>query len=113
MDLMALIPKIRSDKKMPEMPKEWMDVELMKGELEKAGFREVESHKVDVTMKMENLEALCDMLLKMPHIAMMTSDFSEADHAKFKTMMFEEGRKMAPRDPVELKGVSLVAVGRK
>ncbi len=69
MDLMALLPRIRPDKIMPKMPKEWENVDLMGEELRKAGFRDVESHRVPTSMKYESLEGLADfMATKMPHM---------------------------------------------
>lgn len=114
MDLMNSLKKVRPDKQMLEVPKEWMEVELMKGELEKAGFKDVESLQVETKMRFEKLETFCDfVILKVPHIVALTKDMSEEEIAKFKTTMMEEGRKMCPNEPGELKGVALIAVGRK
>ena len=68
MDLMNLLPQIRPDKQMPTMPENWSDVALLKAELEKAGFKDVETQEVDVDMRYEKTEEFVDfMMQKMPH----------------------------------------------
>lgn len=114
MDLMNLVPKIRPDKQMPEIPKEWMSADAVKGELEKAGFKDVESEQVHTTMRFEKMEELADFIInKLPHMKMLTKDFSDDDHAKLKALWIEEGKKMCPSEPGELKGITIVATGRK
>ena len=114
MDLMNLLPQVRPDKTMPEMPKAWMNGDLMKAELEKAGFIDVESHQVPTAMRFDTLASLVDfMLTKMPHMVMLTRDFSEEDITKLKDIMVAEGKKMNADEPGTLKGTALVAVGRK
>lgn len=114
LDLMNLLPRIRPDKAMPELPKEWMNVDAMKGELEKGGFRDVESFRVNTTMKFERMEELVDfMLTKMPHMIHLTKDFSTDDFQKLKDLSVQEGNKMCSSEPGELSGVALIAVGRK
>ena len=113
LDLMRLISRIRPDKKLPDLPKEWNDVNSIKGELEKAGFRDVESHQVETTMRFDKVEDLSGILFKLPHMVMMMNDFSEDETTRFKELMMDEARKLALHDPGELKGIALVAVGRK
>lgn len=111
---MNLLPTVRPDKKTPDLPREWMSAEGMKAELEKAGFRDVESCQVHTGMSFEKLESLVDFILeKMPHIVLLLEDFSAEDKSKLKALMMAEGRKMCPDDPGRLTGISLVAVGRK
>ena len=71
-DLMYLLPEIRPDKDMPQLPKEWSDVTLMKGELEKAGFKDVESYQVATTMKFEKVDEIVNVFTdKMPQMVML------------------------------------------
>ena len=114
MDLMNLFPKVRPDKKMFEMPSDWSEAGPLKGALEKAGFRDVESYEVETTMEYERMEPFVEfMLYKMPHMQMMSKDLSEEEMTRLKDMMVEEGRKMCASEPGVLKGTALVAVGRK
>lgn len=69
MDLMQLLPRVRPDKTMPQLPKDWANVDLMRGKLEEAGFREVEAHRVETGMAFDSREKLVDMMLNvMPHM---------------------------------------------
>ena len=114
MDLMNLLPQVKPEAKMPEMPKEWMDVDLIKAELEKAGFKDVESHQVHTTMQFDKMAPLVDfMLMKSPHMVMLTQNYSEDDMAKLKSLMTVEGKKMNANEPGVLTGTALIAVGRK
>lgn len=114
LDLMRLLPRVRPDKRLPDLPKEWEDIDLMKRELEKAGFRDVEGYPVETKMTFDKLEPLVDFLItKMPHMVMLTKDFSEGERASLKDLLLEEGRKMCPNEPGSFVGTALVAVGRK
>lgn len=111
---MNILPKVLPEKKMPEVPENWKNIAPMKAELEKAGFEDVEGQEVQVEMQTDSLEIFIDFILdKMPHTVMMLKDVSAEDKARVRERMMEEGRKLAPTDPVNLKGVALVAVGRK
>lgn len=114
MDLMNILPRIRPDKTMPSVPKEWQSWEAMKGELEKAGFKDVEALQVETTMSFEKYDPYIDFMVdKMPHMVHLIADFSAEEKAKLKQEMKEEMKKMSPQEPGTLKGVALVAVGRK
>ena len=114
MELMSLLPQVRPDKKMPEIPKEWMNVDGMKSELQKAGFENVESHQVHTSMHFEKLASLVDFMAnKMPHMVMLTKDFTEDDKEKLTALMIAEGKKMCSTEPGTLQGTALVCVGRK
>ena len=104
-DLMGLVARVRDDKKLPEIPKEWENVDLMKKELEKASFKDVESYQVDVEMPFEKMEPLLDfMITKMPHMIMLTQDFSKEEMDRLRALSLEEGKKMCPQEPGSFKG---------
>ena len=114
MDLMNLLPQVRSDKKPIEMPKAWCNWELMKGELEKAVFKDVQAYQVETEMKFERYDPCIDIFVdKMPHMIAMMEDFSADERAKTRALMKEEMKKISPQEPGSLRGVALVAVGRK
>jgi ubiquinone/menaquinone biosynthesis C-methylase UbiE len=114
LQLMNLLPKVRPDKEMPTIPKAWKDAAPMKAELEKAGFRDVEAHEVHVEMTVDKMEAFVDFMLhKMPHMVMLTKDFTSDEEEQLRKLVLQEGRKLCPEDPGILTGVSLVAVGTK
>lgn len=114
MDVMMLLPRIRPDKKNPSMPPEWMEVDKMKGELEKAGFKDVESVQVPTSMGYDRRADFVELCLtKMPPLRASLKDFTEDDMAQLRTLMDEELKKMCPDEPGTLQGVALVATGRK
>lgn len=68
MQLMNLLPKIRPDKQMPEIPEGWKNAGPLKAELEKAGFKDVEAHEVHVEMTVDKVDTFVDFMMdKMPH----------------------------------------------
>jgi SAM-dependent methyltransferase len=114
MDLMMLTPQIRPDKKNPSIPDEWTSAENMKVELEKAGFKDVESVRVPTSMSFESREAMVSLCLdKMPIMRALTADLTEDEMARLRKLMDKEMKKMTPDEPGVLEGVALVAVGRK
>lgn len=114
LQLMNLLPKIRPDKKMPTIPEEWKNAGPMKAELEKAGFRDVEAQEVHVEMTVDNMETFVTFMSeKMPHMVSLTEDFTSDEMKQFKSLVLDEARKLCPKDPGVLKGVALVAVGKK
>lgn len=111
--LMGMIKTVRPDKEPPSIPAEWKDVELLKGELEKAQFKNVEAMEVEVTMSFESHDGLIDMLTsKMPPMLAMLKDFSEAEMRQFKDAMLKQVKEWCPELPGKMYGTALVAVGR-
>lgn len=114
MTLMLLLGKVRSDKKLPSIPGEWRSTTSLQGEMEKAGFRDVECHQVPVEMKYETHESIVEFLItKLPHMIALTRDMSEEEMTKLQEVMVEEARTMCPSAPGKLTGIGLVGVGRK
>lgn len=116
MDVMMLVKQVRPDKVMPAVPEAWTTAEGVKGEFEKAGFRDVGAREVEALMGFERVEDLVDLILeKMPHVKMMKSDMSEEEVGRLKTLMVEETEKLSDGQghPGLLKGVSVVGWGRK
>jgi len=114
LDLMNLLPKVRPDKTMPTMPGAWTSTGGIKGEMEKAGFRDVEVHECPVTMAFQHYESFARFFsTKLPHMVALTKDMSEEEVGKLQALMVEGMKKMCPQAPGALKGMSLVGVGRK
>ncbi|KAK3709686.1 hypothetical protein LTR37_010713 [Vermiconidia calcicola] len=114
LDLMMMLKDIRPDKEMPSMPKEWTSVENIKIELERAGYRDVESHEVATTLSYEERDTFVDfMFSKMPHMVAMMGDVTAEEKVKLLEHVSNEAKKMCPDEPGKLKGTALVAVGRK
>jgi ubiquinone/menaquinone biosynthesis C-methylase UbiE len=115
LDLMGTFSTVRPDINLPQLlPKAWSDVDLLREELESAGFRDVRSERVKVTMRVENHERLVEFLItKLPHSVELTKRMSEEEVRRWKEAAVEKCREMCPVVPGELHGVSLMATGRK
>lgn len=113
MDAMGEMTVVRPDIKLPSIPKEWGSAEAVKGELEKAGFTDVRSERVDVEMGYETHEKLVGTLTRMPHTLAMMKGMSEEETSSAKEAILRKCRKFNPNEPGTLKGVAIVAVGRK
>ncbi|CAJ2500944.1 Uu.00g037970.m01.CDS01 [Anthostomella pinea] len=113
-ELMKVLLKVRPDKTMPTMPEAWTSAKGIEGELKKAGFRDVEAHEVPVEMTFQDYGSFVEFLLgKLPHMLALTSDMGGEEIGKVKVEMVAEMKRMCLTEPGKLKGVSLVAVGRK
>lgn len=114
LDVMNTLKGVRPDLKLPELPKAWSDAELLRGELEGAGFREVVCEKVAVKMQFERHETLVEWLLtKLPHIVAVTKDLSEEEMGRYREAATKLCKEYCPNAPGELSGRSLLAIGRK
>ncbi|CAK3997390.1 COQ5 family methyltransferase like [Lecanosticta acicola] len=114
LQLMRMVGQVRPDKQLPGIPAEWQTAGPLKGELEKAGFREVESFEVEVIMTFESYDATIDLLTtKMPHMIAMLKDFSENEMQQLSDKMLRQMKEWCPELPGKLYGTALVAVGRK
>ncbi|KAK4507858.1 hypothetical protein PRZ48_001593 [Zasmidium cellare] len=114
LEIMRLVEVIKPERKMMEIPKAWMEKEGIKGELEKAGFTDVESREVEVEMTIEEYEPFLDLMTsKMPHMIAITKDYSEEEMKRLRDMMLAKLKEYSPTLPGKLYGTSLVAFGRK
>ncbi|KAK3639970.1 hypothetical protein LTR56_012144 [Elasticomyces elasticus] len=114
MDMMNLLPKIRPDKVMPAIPRAWMTTDGVKAEMEKAGFRDVETHQCPVEMPFQDHETFADFFIeKLPHMRALIKDMSEEEVTQLRELMVSGMKKQCPNAPGALKGIALVGVGRK
>lgn len=114
LDLMKTLHDVRPDLTLPELPKNWSDVDLLRKELEGAGFKEAHAERVDVKMQFEKHETLVDWLIeKLPHAIAMTKQMSAEEVQKWKDIATEKCKRFCPSAPGELSGWSLMASGRK
>lgn len=114
LDLMKTIKEVRPDLPLPELPRNWSEVELLRGELEIAGFREAQAERVAVKMPFERHETLVDWLIeKLPHAIAITKQMSAEEVRKWKELATAMCKEFCPDAPGELSGWSLMATGRK
>lgn len=113
-DLMNLYIKVRPDKKEVQIPKAWSEVDALRTELDKAGFKDVECYPVKTQLEFQTVDSFVNLMAdKMPHMQMATADMSKEEIKEFKRLMTEETRKLCPTEPGILYGTALVAIGRK
>ena len=116
-DWMALMhlcfKKIRPETKLPGPPKEWASVEGVKGELVKAGFRDVGVEELGIEMPLDDYEGLVKFNMSWPAIKDVMKDWTEEEKVRVVEVCVEELREGWPVLPATLKGTAIVGVGRK
>jgi ubiquinone/menaquinone biosynthesis C-methylase UbiE len=114
LQLMRLASVIRPDKQFPSLPEAWTNTSGVRSEFEKAGFREVDAVEVVTHWHFESYEAMAnDVMTKTPQMLALLKDFSDREKEELAALVIQECKKMAPSEPYALKGVSIVAYGRK
>ncbi|KAI5921287.1 S-adenosyl-L-methionine-dependent methyltransferase [Camillea tinctor] len=82
--------------------------------LEAAGFAGVELQEVPVDLPFQSHALFTDVLMtKMPPLVALLARFGPEQKDELRHLMIEEMRALCPEEPGALKGVALVAVGRK
>ncbi|KAK6079475.1 nucleoside-diphosphate-sugar epimerase [Seiridium cupressi] len=100
--------KLRPDVKALCLPEGWDTESALKKELEKAGFRDVETHLVPVEVAYQTYDVLAEVLTtRVPHIVARTSDFTDEERETLKKMIVEETRALCPTEPGALKGFAI------
>jgi ubiquinone/menaquinone biosynthesis C-methylase UbiE len=114
LDLMKMVTTVRAEKALPKLPAEWASVDGVKGELEKAGFKDVDAHRLEVKMLFETHESICKFMVEMmPHMVEMTKDWSQEEVKKLIETMTEKAKEMCLSEPGHLIGHAIVGIGRK
>lgn len=114
LDVMRKVTEVRPDAPMPEIPKAWMSTQGIHGEMEQAGFRDVEAVEVEVEMAIDSAEKFVVFLTtKMPHMVQLLKDWSEEEMERLREVCLRTMKGMLAQSPGILKGVALVGVGRK
>jgi len=114
MDIMKVMSEVDSAKQLPEIPSEWRSTSGVQGEMQKAGFRDTESHRVHVEMEFQTHESFVDFILaKIPHMITLTKGMSEAELAKLRESMVAKSKDMCPSEPGRFTGEAIVGVGKK
>lgn len=110
------VARIRGEAEEPPqmLPTAWRSGAGLRGELERAGFGEVECVEVEVQLRFDTYEALLEVLLtKMPHMVHLTESWTDEERARLREVMLKEVKEVSPTQPGSMTGVALVAVGRK
>ena len=114
LQVMMTLKEVRPDFTMPELPKNWKDAELLKKELEIAGFKDVKSERIPVTMKFETHEGLIDFMADaMPMMTAFTKLMTAEEVKRFKEVAVAKTKSFCQEAPGTLHGWALLAVGQK
>ena len=114
LDLMYTLDQVRPDLTLATLPEAWSNVDLLKKELETAGFKDVHSERVPVTMRFEKHESLVEFLItKLPHAVALTKQMTDDEVKRYKEVAVEKCKELCPEAPGTLHGRSLMAIGRK
>lgn len=113
-DLLRLVSMVRPDKVLPAMRRGWESAAAMKGELETAGFLDVEAFEVPTQRDYEKAQPFVEfMVRKLPFMKPIIKDMTEDEVERLIALMVQEIRNFCPVEPGWLEGTTLVAVGRK
>lgn len=91
----------------------WASEAGVKNEMEVAGFVEVETFVVGGEFKYENHADFAKMLMTMPIMKNVVSDYSEDEKKRLLVELEGALRKRNPAEPGVMTGFSIVALGRK
>ncbi|KAJ8103402.1 S-adenosyl-L-methionine-dependent methyltransferase [Lipomyces tetrasporus] len=113
-DLMSFVKKVRPDKVVPQLGPMWHTVEGIRGELEVAGFREVQVYSVETYMPFEDHDEIARYILtEFPGMKRLTSDMTRQELERTRDLMVEDIKFRHPTAPSRLVGTALVGIGRK
>ena len=100
--------------KFPEIPEAWKSVDGVKGEMDAAGFKDVDVREVETYMHYEDAKTTCRMLAtKMPIVAGLMKQWSKEDVEAYIDNMTKELVGMYGEKNGTMKGTVVVGLGRK
>lgn len=112
--IMTLTSQFRPERPSMKMPQEWLTIDGVRGELEGAGFRDVDVYPVKTYLPFEGYEQLADfMMYGFPNMDRMTAGFTAEEIAELKRQTIEYVKSRHPTAPSKLEGTAIVAVCRK
>src|ERR1700709_324795 len=114
MDLLSSLFKVRPDKQVPKMPAEWGTIEGIRGQLEAAGFRDIDVHPSETFWPFDNYEETVHYLLaQLPIMRKLTADVTQGELEDVHKLMVEDLKARHPSLPSRMRGTAIVGVGRK
>lgn len=112
--IMTLTNQFRPQRPSVKMPQEWLTIDGIRGELEGAGFRDVDVYPVKTYLPFEGYEQLADfMMYTFPNMDRMTAGFSEEELAELRRQIIDYVKSLHPTAPSKLEGTAIIAVCRK
>lgn len=112
--IMTLTNQFRPERKSMTMPREWLTIEGVQGELEEAGFRDVNVYPLKTYLPFQEYEKLADFMINtFPNMDRMTAGFTKEEFAELRRQIIEYVKSKHPTVPSKLEGTAIIAVCRK
>ncbi|KFY06824.1 hypothetical protein V492_07715 [Pseudogymnoascus sp. VKM F-4246] len=112
--IMTLTNQFRPERPSVKMPQEWLTIDGIRGELQEAGFRDVDVYPLKTYLPFEGYEELADfMMYTFPNMDRMTAGFSEEELGELRRQIIEYVKSRHPTAPSKLEGTAIIAVCRK
>lgn len=112
--ILKVISKLDPSHKPPAIGEEWGTASGVRAQLETAGFRDVEVREVQVDIPFKSHASFVEvMLTRVTQMVVASRGLPEGAQDKLRSLMIDEIKSICPTEPGVLKGVSLVAFGRK
>jgi ubiquinone/menaquinone biosynthesis C-methylase UbiE len=113
-DLISSLSKVRPDKHVPKMPAEWGTIEGIRGQLDAAGFRDIDVHPSETFWPFDNYEETVHYLLtQLPILRKLTADVTRGELEEVHKLMVEVLKARHPSLPSRMRGTAIVGLGRK
>ncbi|SCU79272.1 LAME_0A08020g1_1 [Lachancea meyersii CBS 8951] len=114
-ELCDVIGKIRPDLKMPSLPAEWASEDWIRGQFEKAGFRDVVIKPVHVSKDIDDPQEFAEFLVKTnnPVVSPILNLFTAEEKKKAVDMIVSEIRRVNPGSSPKISNVLLLSSARK
>lgn len=113
-EMMGKVTEVRPEKKVPGPGSIWKSEDGVKGELEAAGFKNVQAYSASIYMPFEDYVEIVDYLMStLPFMPMLTKDMTAEEISRLRDLMIQQVREEYPTLPGKLPGLAIVGVGRK
>ena len=110
----GFVKAVRPDKNLPAPNACWRSSEGLGGELEAAGFRDVQVFEAPSYMPFEDHEEIVQYLVSsLPPMKMLTADMTKEEIQKVVDMTIDWLKNKYPTTPARMVGTALIAIGRK
>ena len=111
---MKPITKIKPELTPPWGAPEFTSTSALTAELEKHGFSDVSVREVPIEFPFETHAQFVNLMCtELPPLVAMLENLTDEQRETFRSAMKDEVAKFCPQEPGAMKGVALVAVGRK
>lgn len=113
-ELLGKISEIRPEKKVPGPGPTWTTEDGVKGVLEEAGFKDVQTYSAPVYMPFEDHTEIVDYLMStMPFMPMFTKDMTKEEISRSRELMIQHVKEEYPALPGKLPGLAIMGIGKK